>query len=93
MVASQKVSQVRAVIGASYEHFSSLLATLGLTFVGVSLFTSNQLKGTGLIVAGLAFLLTLLGLRFGAVPGPVVILSFLIAIGLLQEGKSPVPGE
>ena len=41
--------------------------------------------GTGLVIAVLASMLTVLGLFFGAVPGPIVFLSLPIAIGLLRN--------
>jgi hypothetical protein len=85
LVAIQTVSKERAVIGTIYEHISGLLATLGLAFVGIGLFVSQQLKRTGLIVAILASILTVIGVFFGAVPGPIVILSLPIAIGLIRH--------
>ena len=66
-----------------YQHISGLLATLGLMFVGIGLFVSRLLRRTGLVIAVLALILAVLGILFGAVPGPVVILSVPIAIGLL----------
>jgi len=88
LVGIQTVSKERAVIGTIYEHFSGLLATLGLIFVGIGLFASQMLKRTGLIVAILAFILTVIEVFYGAVPGPIVFLSLPIAIGLLRQ-KTP----
>jgi hypothetical protein len=85
LVASQKVSPQRAVIGAEYENVSGLLATLGLSFVSLGLFASGLLRRTGLVIAVLALLLTILGLFIGATAGPIVILSVPIAIGLLLQ--------
>jgi len=87
LVAIQTVSKERAVIGTIYEHVSGLLATLGLTIVGIGLFVSHTLRRTGLVIAVLAFILTVIGVFFGAVAGPVVILSLPIAIGLLRQKR------
>jgi hypothetical protein len=64
-----------------------LLAALGLTIVGIGLFVSQTLRRTGLIIAILAFVLTVIEVFFGAVAGPIVILSLPIAIGLLRQKR------
>jgi hypothetical protein len=87
LVAIQTVSKERAVIGTIYEHVSGLSATLGLALVSIGLFVSQTLKRTGLVIAILAFALTVIGVFFGAVAGPVVILSLPIAIGLLFQKR------
>jgi hypothetical protein len=87
LVAIQTVSKERAVIGTIYEHVSGLLATLGLAIVSIALFVSRTLKRTGLVVAVLAFALTVIGVFFGAVVGPMMILSLPIAIGLLFQKR------
>jgi hypothetical protein len=87
LVGIQTVSKERAVIGTIYEHIAGLLATLGLTLVSIGLFVGQTLRRTGLIIAILAFVLTVIGVFFGAVAGPVVILSLPIAIGLLRQKR------
>lgn len=85
LLAEQVVSKERAVIGTIYEHIAGLLATLGLAFVGIGLFSSQLLKRIGLVTAILASLLTIAGVFVGAVPGPIGILSLPIAVGLLRK--------
>ena len=85
LVADQAVSPERAVVGTTYEHIAGLLATLGMTFLGIGLFSSRLLRRIGLIVAVIALLLTIAGLFVGAVPGPIAFVALPIAIGLLRQ--------
>jgi hypothetical protein len=87
LLAEQVVSKERAVIGTIYEHIAGLLATLGMTFLGIGLFSSRLLRRIGLIIAVLASLLTIAGLLAGAVPGPIAFLSLPIGIGLLRQKR------
>jgi hypothetical protein len=87
-VAQQTVSPERAVVGVLYEHLAGLTGGIGLAFIGIGLFASRRMRWTGLVVAVLAGLLTVAGVFFGAVVGPLVVLSLPIGFGLIRGRRA-----